>query len=104
MTKTICVALALVLWGGALTLSRDESGIDTGTHAFAQCSTWEIKNNCCFKFFKILESDEIGEPMETREKKALAEYRRCLDKDVNCSRELIDLKAKSVRDIRAYCK
>jgi hypothetical protein len=104
MTKIICAILTVVLWGGTLALSRNESRFNTEVHLLAQCSTWEIKNNCCFKFFKILESDDSGEPMETREKKALAEYKRCLDKDVGCSRELIELKAKSVREIRAYCK
>jgi hypothetical protein len=72
--------------------------------AYAQCTTWEIKNNCCYKFFKVLEGNAAEENMQSREKKALAEFRRCLDMDVGCSSETIELKAKNVKGVRSFCK
>ncbi len=104
MKTIIFTIFVIALMGGILVPFRNESGFNTGVPALAQCSTWEIKNNCCFKFFKILESPERVEPMQLREKMAVAEYKRCLDKDLGCSSELIGLKAKNARDIRDYCK
>jgi len=104
MTKIICAMVILLLWVGMLLLSSNETWFNVGVPALAQCSTWEIKNNCCFKFFKVLEGSENSDPTETREKKAVAEFKRCLSKDVGCSSELISLKAKSAREIRIYCE
>ena len=104
MKKIICAAVILLLWGGMLSISRDETWFTGGVPAWAQCSTWEIKNNCCFKFIKVLESGEITNPPENREKKAEAEFKRCLRMDLGCSSELIALKAKSAKEIRSYCK
>ena len=102
MKRIITIFLALPLFG-LLPLAWDGPIPDAGTPAYAVCSAAEIKNDCCFKFLEKLYADTPLGPGESRETRAVVEFRRCLRKDIGCSQEMIELKSKGFEEIRALC-
>ncbi len=104
MKKIIITGTLLILLLGLVSLSRTGMDYHVGKPAFALCTTESIQNDCCFKFFKILEGDAVVENLKTREKNAVAEFKRCLTRDIGCSVEMTEMKSKSAQQVRAICK
>jgi hypothetical protein len=103
--KKIIVSAALFLAVFSLaSLSLINDGYVAGTPALAACMADEIRNDCCFKFFKVLEGDAVVVNTRTREVKAVAEFRRCLRKDLGCSVEMTEMKSKNASQIRQICR
>ncbi len=104
MKKIIITGTSVLILLGLVSLSFNTMEYHIGKPAFALCTTEGIKNDCCFKFFKVLEGDAVVENMKTREKKALAEFKRCMMRDIGCSVEMTELKSKSAQQIRTICE
>ncbi len=98
---TITLLLPLL---GLASLSRVSTEYHIGRPAFALGTADSIKNDCCFKFFKVLESDASVNDSKTRDRIAMAEFRRCMRSDIGCSVEMTDLKCKSVQQVRSLCR
>lgn len=101
--KKILILTSILAICGLLPLAWDGPVPDTRTPAYAVCSAAEIKNDCCFKFIEKLYADTPPGPGETRETRAVTEFRRCLRKDIGCSQEMTEMKAKAFEEIRALC-
>ena len=104
MKKIVTYAALVVLMLGLASISRLSVEFHLGAPALALCTADVIKNDCCFKFFKILEGDATVDSQKTREKNASAEFKRCLRRDLGCSVEMSDMKCKSVQQIRSICE
>lgn len=104
MKKIVITTIFLVILLGLASLSRDTRHYHMGRPAFALCTTEGIKNDCCFKFFQVLEGSATEEDIKTREKKALAEFKRCMRADTGCSVEMTEQKSKSAQQVRSLCK
>ena len=104
MKKTISAALMALLLLAAIPILTDGTGFNAGTPAFALCIASEIKNNCCFKFYNELEGEATAREQKTREKMAIAEFKRCLRSDIGCSEETIEMKSKGAGQIRQICR
>jgi hypothetical protein len=103
MKKIIITGTLVILLLGLISLSRQSMEIHIGTPALALCTADIIKNDCCFKFFKVLEGGTISKSIKTREINATAEFKRCLRRDIGCSAEMTEMKCKSVQQIRSIC-
>jgi hypothetical protein len=104
MKKIIITGTLLLSLLVLVSLSRTGMDYHIGTPAFALCSTDGIKNDCCFKFFKVLEGGVMVGDLKTREKKAVAEFKRCLIRDIGCSVEMTEMKSKSAQQVRTICE
>lgn len=104
MKKIIVTVTSLILLLVVVSLSRTGMDYHIGKPAFALCSADSIKNDCCFKFNKILYGDVVVKDQSTRENNAVAEFKRCLMKDIGCSVEMTEMKTKSVQQISAICE
>ena len=104
MKKLIITTIFLLILLGLASLSRDTWNYHMGRPAFALCTSEGIKNDCCFKFFKVLEGGVVVENLKTREKKAMAEFKRCMRADTGCSVEMTEQKSKSSRQVRTLCE
>jgi hypothetical protein len=104
MKKIITATAIVFLFFGLMSLSRNDAGYHIGRPAFAICTADDIKNTCCFRFFKVLDGDVIVENPQTREMKAIAAFKHCLRTDVGCSVEMTELKSKGVGQIRHICE
>lgn len=104
MKTIITAAMSVLVLFGSVSLFRDGRDFHAGTPAYALCTTEGIKNDCCFKFFKVLEGGAASDSIASREKKAAAEFKRCLRADVGCSVEMTELKTKSLQQIRSICE
>ncbi len=104
MKKIIITGTLVILLLGLISLTRDTMNYHFGKAAFALCTTEGIINDCCFKFFKVLEGDVIVNDLNTKEKMAVAEFKRCLRRDIGCSVEMTELKSKSIKQVRNICK
>lgn len=85
-----------------LSLSIHDAAYRVGTPGFAACTTEEIKNKCCYEFLELMKSELETDQRTTREDRAVRGYVRCL-RSVNCSQEMIEMKAKNIRQIRSIC-
>lgn len=104
MKKIIAAGILLILMLGIASVSRTGMEYHIGRPAFALCTGDSIKNDCCFKFVKIANGDVIARDQDDRENKAVAEFRRCLMKDIGCSVEMTEMKSKSFEGIAAICR
>lgn len=104
MRKTITAAFMTLTLLAAIQVTTDRDGFRVGMPAFALCTATEIKNNCCFKFYNELEGEATARPLKTREKMAVAEFRRCLRNDIGCSMEMTEMKSKGAGQIRQICR
>ncbi len=104
MKKIIITTIFLVILPGLASLTLDTREYHIGKPAFALCTTEGIKNDCCFKFFQVLEGSAAEEDVKTRERKALAEFKRCMRADTGCSVEMTEQKSKSVQQVKSLCK
>lgn len=102
--KKIITVLTLLAACVILPLAWDGPAPVAGKRAFAACTAAEMKNDCCFKFVEKLYADTPPGPGETRETRAVSEFRRCLRKDIGCSQEMIEMKSKSYAEIRVLCE
>ncbi len=104
MRKTITAAMLTLMLIAAIQITTDRTGYHAGTPAFALCTATEIRNNCCFKFRNALEGEATASPLATREKMAVAEFKRCLRSDIGCSVEMTEMKSKGAGQIRQICR
>ncbi|HOW82429.1 MAG TPA: hypothetical protein PK573_07715 [Spirochaetota bacterium] len=104
MKKIIIAGTSLILTLGLASVSRTGMEYHLGRPAFALCTAASIRNDCCFKFIKIANGDVIARDQDDRENKAVAEFRRCLMKDIGCSVEMTEMKSKSFEGIAAICR
>ncbi|HNW29632.1 MAG TPA: hypothetical protein PKN50_14235 [Spirochaetota bacterium] len=102
--KKIFTTITLILLLGLASLSRVSTDYHIGSPAYALCTADSMKNDCCFKFFKVLESDASVNDSKTRDRMAMAEFRRCMRSDIGCSVEMTELKCKSVQQVRSFCR
>ena len=100
--KKIFTTITLILLLGLASLSRVSTDYHIGSPAYALCTADSMKNDCCFKFFKVLESDASVNDSKTRDRMAMAEFRRCMRSDIGCSVEMTELKCKSVQQVRSF--
>jgi len=104
MKKLLTTATLVPLLLGLASLSLVSPDYHIGAPAFALCTADSIKNDCCFKFFKVLENDAAVNDSKDRDRMAVAEFRRCMRSDIGCSVEMTELKCRSVQQIRSLCR
>jgi hypothetical protein len=104
MKKTVAAAMLTTLLLATVQITINRDGYHAGAPAFAACIASEITNNCCFKFVNTLEGGAEARDEKTRERMAIAEFKRCLRSDIGCSMEFTEMKCKSLGQIRQICR
>lgn len=104
MNKTCIAALSTIILLSLISFTQTDIGFHASTPAFAACSAVEVRNDCCFKFRKVLDDEKLDVSPEAREQRAIGEFRRCLRSDLGCSVEMTEMKSKSAGQVREICR
>lgn len=103
--KRLLFALILSLAIAAFLMLGVDRGVPRiATPAYALCSTAEIVNNCCFKFMEVMRGEVKSTAKDGREGRATAVFRNCLYREIGCSKEMTEMKAKDYKTASGICR